>query len=855
MPLRRLFPVFSHAILGGLAMLPAVIFLIFQYVEQKGLATRDAEIQAFQTDLTISRNPEGWRYSTERMIFGFRNLQREGTFSVLRDSSNNVLLTVGDVPASFRLVASAPIHDFGTPVGWVDVGVDLRPTLSAGALLGLGGLLVGWGSLVLIRRRYILPLERAERIRSENENRLGDLVEMSSDWFWETDPDHRFTLVSGKLADKNPQKLIGKPYRSLPCDWTEEQWEAHLSVVHRHDRYTVDCPVSVGGSPRWFLLQGKPIHDPRGQFAGYRGVGRDITERKIAEIALLQASQAAEAASQTKSEFLANMSHEIRTPINAIMGLSDLGLNLPDTSPKAAEYLAKINHASHSLLRVINDILDFSKIEAGKIEIEISEFKLRDVFDHILDLLRTKTIGKDTEIILSISRECPHTLRGDYFRLEQILMNLVSNAIKFTERGEIEIRVETTEQSDDRIELTFSVRDTGIGLSPEQTSRMFSPFMQADGSTTRKYGGTGLGLVICKRLTELMDGRIWVESQPGRGSVFHVTLPFGWCPTDDDTLALPEDLRGRNVLLIDDNEAARAAIGGMLALFGFRVTEAASGEEALNRMDAEGPFPLVLLDWRMPTLSGLELARQIRQRPSARKEEEAETFPRIILMTDGNPEITDTRQTIQATLAKPVNCSYLFDTIMDVFGRKGERVRQSPLIADFSTVRDRIGGAHVLLVEDNAINQQVAKEILEWVGLIVTVAGNGEEAVQKVEGAPFDAVLMDVQMPVMDGYVATRAIREDFKELPILAMTANALKGDREKCLAAGMNDHITKPIDRRLLYDTLMRWIPPANRTVAIPARMPVAPDAAGQTLPELAGIDVVEGLNRVNGNRKHTN
>ncbi|MEO5373432.1 MAG: response regulator [Alphaproteobacteria bacterium] len=844
----RQITVLARAAFVGLTLFPAAIFLSFEYLDESGNIEREAEIQARQISHVIARNPEGWRYATDWTIAAIKGVQREDTHSVVYDG-DGVLLRVGAPPTIIRLVRSAPIHDFGTPVGRVEVSIDMRPKLAVAGILSGGGVLFGVLSLLVIRRRFIRPLEEAERVKRENQDRLEDLLKLSSDWFWELDAELRFTLVSGNWPANGPDPLVlmGRPYRDLNIDWTERQWEDHLANLHGRNRFSVDCPVSIDGAVRWYFVQGRPLYDDQGDFVGYRGIGRDITERKQAEMAQLNAMRAAEVANRAKSEFLANMSHEIRTPINAITGLSDLALSSRELPHRTRDYLVKIAHSSHSLLRIINDILDFSKIEAGKLEIDNVDFQLRDVFDHTLDLFRSRAAERGVELIVSLSSECRYRLVGDHLRLEQILMNLIGNAIKFTEKGEIEIGVETLEQTGDRVLLAFWVRDTGIGLTPEQSSKLFSAFVQADGSTTRKYGGTGLGLAICKRLTELMGGRIWVESQPGLGSVFRFILPFERrIDEEGGQLVPPEDLRDARVLVVDDNPATRTALGLMLGSIGFVVTEAGSGAEALAHVDQaerDGrPYSLALID-------GLEVARRIRGTE--------DTSPRIILMTDSHPEREIEPQAdqgeVNARLGKPVNCSLLYDTIMAVFGKDVPRVYRSPQEVDFSGVQEKIGGARVLLVEDNAINQQVAREILEGIGLIVAVANHGGEAIQMVETSDFDAVLMDVQMPVMDGYAATRRIREmtRFKDLPIIAMTANALSGDREKSLAAGMNDHVTKPIDRTHLYDVLLHWIPPGKRTPAPPPPR-TSSDQTAAPLPPLEGIDVAAGLDRVGGNRK---
>jgi two-component system sensor histidine kinase/response regulator len=584
---------------------------------------------------------------------------------------------------------------------------------------------------------------------------------------------------------------------------------------------------------------------------------------------LEQQQTALERATQAKSEFLANMSHEIRTPMNAIIGLTDLALQA-DPTPKLRDYLTKTASASSSLLRIINDILDFSKIDAGKMEIEEHDFMLRELLDHLADLFRVSVAKKHLTLIFHIGEECCYALRGDSLRLEQILLNLISNAIKFTRQGHVEVRITTLDYTDEMAVLCFAVQDTGLGMSQEQVDRLFQPFTQADNSTSRRFGGTGLGLTISKRLVEMMGGTIQVRSQPNHGSTFEFTVTLRRQPVPTVPMTLPDDMASLRILVIDDNEAARNALHRMLALFGSSVTTARNGEDAVacmrNALQEQSPHALVMLSDTTPDPCSTATLQQLLALTTPA------TRPKVILLTDfGQP--SHPGLAVDAFLTKPVNCSLLFDTIMDVLGHHATRffrVTQPQHGLHHATITERIGGARVLLVEDNPINRQVATEILQAVGLQVETACDGQQALdQLAQRPPFDVVLMDVQMPEMDGYTATRRIRADsrFAKLPILSMTAHAMSGDRDLCLAAGMNDHLTKPIDQRQLFDALMRWIPDQHSGHHTPVHSPVtnisstlsgmsgelkASIPAPSLLDLISGIDLASALERLNGNRR---
>ncbi|MBF0141293.1 MAG: response regulator [Magnetococcales bacterium] len=582
---------------------------------------------------------------------------------------------------------------------------------------------------------------------------------------------------------------------------------------------------------------------------------QDITERKQLITSLNDALIAAQSSNEAKSKFLANMSHEIRTPMNGVLGMIDLALG-SGLSDKARDFLSHAKTSSNLLLRVINDILDYSKIESGKLLIESVDFYLGDVLADAINLFRQAVVDKTVELVVSAPPQSIGQLVGDRLRVQQVLVNLVGNAVKFTHDGEIFLKAVIVEQIDDQVRIEFSVRDTGVGLTNEQIEKLFSPFVQADSSTTRKFGGTGLGLSICKRLVEMMGGEIWVTSTPNVGSTFCFTVLLRIKQqTTTYRPVLPADLQGLKVLVVDDNLDSRLVAAEMLNNINIDSTSVETGQQCLEALQVAvrqgSPYALILLDWRMPGMDGVETAEKI----FADSELSDLNRPKIIMMTAFGKEAVNKhaqRVGVDTCLVKPMTPSLLLETVLDVFGKTVTKAYDALVdgVDKVSVIR-RVGGAQVLLVEDNPINQRVAQEMLQNVGIAVTLANNGQEAIYLLLDKDFDLVFMDVQMPMMDGYQATRQLRnmEQFKSLPIIAMTAHALTGDKDNCLAAGMSDYISKPIDLQQLFRVLMQWIKPQSDSGHVVALMAQAEEKE-QTqaiLLNLPGIQVQTALTKL--------
>jgi PAS domain S-box-containing protein len=739
------------------------------------------------------------------------------------------------------------------------------PQFLGGPQLGLSRAILFGGPLatLLITLFINMMFSQQSRIRRQVEEQTAELrgqrqiaqlaMENMDQGIILVDKDGKLAAHNSKvieLFDATEEEIQAHPnyedflrYVNIERLGTPEVLEQRLQESRRTDEHisertlpdgrvieTRHSPVTGGGFVRTFI---------------------DITVAKESEQQLLRAKEAAEDATRSKSEFLANMSHEIRTPMNAIIGMSDLALKT-DLSPKQHNYIDKVNRSADSLLGIINDILDFSKIEAGKLDLESSDFHLEDVLDHLTNLVGLKAEEKGLELLLDMDPMTPTHLMGDPLRLGQILVNLGNNAVKFTESGEVVVSIRAEEQDDEYVRLCFAVRDTGIGMTAEQQAKLFGAFSQADASTTRKYGGTGLGLTICERLVNMMDGQIEVDSTPGAGSVFSFSVKMRWKPEQD---ALPVqqdlDLDGMHVLVVDDNPTAREILQDIATSLGFEVDAAAGGEEALTMAEAaqlQGkPYTLVLMDWQMPVMDGVATTRAL-----VEKNLLGSTQTVMMVTAYGRDDAAAAGEglPIKDYLTKPVNASALLDAILLAHGRPSLSRRRRKMLQGDAEIMAQLGGARVLLVEDNEINQELALELLRNAGIRADVANNGQEALDKLAEQAYDGVLMDIQMPVMDGYTAATEIRkqQQYQQLPVIAMTANAMVGDREKALAAGMNDHIAKPLNIVDMFATMAKWITPV--TDASKPTPSAAKKADTQSLPALEGIDMTAGLATCAGN-----
>ncbi|MFQ5775599.1 MAG: response regulator [Kiloniellaceae bacterium] len=740
-------------------------------------------------------------------------------------------------------------------------------------------------------RREIGVRQRAEKALADSERRFREFTEVASDWVWEMDSDLRFSYMSDRMTDVTglpPSHFIGKARKDLVVDVDRAAWQRHLDDLERRRPFRgFEYKITAAGDRDvWISINGLPRFDSDGNFLGYRGTGTDITERKLAEDALRRnerdlerrileqeetqgrleqqgaelaalaedlklARDEAEAANRAKSEFLATMSHEVRTPMNGVMGMAGLLLDT-QLNEEQRQYAETIRQSGEALLDVINDILDFSKIEAGKLELQVMEFDLPPVVDSVMDLLAARAYGKGIELIGYIAPNVPRALCGDPGRLRQILLNLVGNAVKFTRSGGVSLEVELEEAGEETATLRFRVRDTGIGVSKEAQATLFDRFVQEDASTTRRYGGTGLGLAICKQLVSMMGGEIGLESEPGKGSTFWFTVCLKR-PTDEAGTAFSLGtavLQGRHVMVVDDNEVNRRIFGKQLLAFGMHVRVVEDAETALLALneaaEANEPFEVAIIDHILPEVDGEELARRIRAEPVF------EDLKLVLSSSAGGTAAQDRggKNLFDASVPKPVSQTILMRCLAALYG--AEYGEEPPLRSgrDARNAQADNASLRILMVEDNKVNQLLVIKMLGKRGHRVDVAGNGVEAITAVRNVPYDVVLMDMQMPEMDGLEATRRIRalgDQIGRLPIIAMTANAMKGDREKCLNAGMDDYVSKPIDQAELLAKIAQWgglaeTPKVGESDRMPAAAGPSEDASSALEGILGSLDDLE-------------
>jgi PAS domain S-box-containing protein len=847
-----------------------------------------------RTEQALRESESKWRQLAQTCPDSIITVGRDGTILFINHSSPGFPPVEQQIGTSVYRWLPADQHD--------RFRAALRHVLETGEVTGFetasvtnGGPVTWWANrlgpvkldgqiaAVTVVASDVTARKRAEEGLRQSEERFALAVRGSSDGIWDWDTatgevyySPRFKELLG-YTDTDPAEAFGTFASRLHPDDRDRVLGAMRDHLKHRSPYDVEFRLRLrAGDYRWFLARGQAVWNESGRATRMAGSISDITERKRAERELVQANEAAQAATRAKSEFLANMSHEIRTPLNGIVGMTELALDT-DLTAEQREYLALVKTSAGHLLTVINDILDFSKIEAGRLDLECIDFDLRDTLDDTAATLAVRAHKKGLELAAHIAPDVPDALSGDPHRLRQVVVNLIGNAIKFTERGEVVLSVSVEQLAAEGAEgaekalnhssqlissppapsapsavssalLHFAVRDTGIGIAPEQQANLFQAFTQADASTTRKYGGTGLGLAISARLVELMGGHVWLESEAGKGSTFHFTARFGRATGPTRRPAEPTQVRGLPVLVVDDNATNRLILGEVLANWGMRPTVVEGGEAALaalERARAERePFALVLLDGMMPGMDGFTLAERIRGNP--------ELVGATLMMLSSAGQREDAARCrelgVATCLTKPVRQSTLLDAIMTALG--SSRAEEPAPAADRPAWGLAPRSLNVLLAEDNAVNQRLAVRLLEKRGHRATVVGNGREALAALDREPFDAVLVDVQMPEMDGLEATAAIRERERvtgaHIPVIAMTAHAMKGDREHCLAAGMDAYVSKPLNAEELFAALEGRAPAAITTPPPPSASPAFDRAkalkrAGgdeELLAELAGL-----------------
>jgi len=819
---------------------------IVQRTADLAQATRVAEREKLYSEALIQNSPVAivstdpaanvitWNPAAER-LFGYTAAEAGG---------RNLDELVANDPAIQPIKAEAVV-DNRKESGQVQVHTITQRTRQDGTLVDVEV----WAVPVSVEREEIRVLalyhdlteiKRTEEALQESQRQLADIINFMPDPVLVIDQEGKIIAWNRAIEEMTGVKaeaMLGKGDYEYALPFYGERRPILIDLVtvpskELEQKYTAirrEGQVLVGetyvpqlkGSEAYLLATASTLRDSRGQVVGAIEAIRDFTERKHMEEDLHQAKEAAEAATQAKSSFLATMSHEIRTPMNAIIGMSGLLMDTPLNADQR-DFAETIRTSGDALLTIINDILDFSKMEAGKMDLEQQPFDLRECVESALDLMKLKASEKRLELACEIAGDVPPAITGDVTRLRQVLVNLLSNAVKFTEQGEVVVTVERRgEVASSLQELHFTVRDTGIGIPADRLNRLFQAFSQIDASTTRKYGGTGLGLAVSKRLSEMMGGTMWVESEgiPGKGSAFHFTIRVPEATHAQVRPALQgeaPELRGRSVLVVDDNATNRRILTLQAQGWGMQARATGSPEEALEWVRRGARFDLAVLDLHMPEMNGVELAQEMRGLIGTARALPggASGLPLILLSSLGGYGQEIPADLFAACLTKPIRASALFDALMGIFVGHGAPVPAAVPARPDVEMAQRLP-LRILIAEDYVVNQKLALRLLAQMGYRADVAANGLEAIQALERQPYDVVLMDVQMPEMDGLEATRQIcgRWSGEARPrIIAMTANAMQGDREICLAAGMDDYISKPIRVEDLVQALVRCRPLAT-------------------------------------------
>ncbi len=670
--------------------------------------------------------------------------------------------------------------------------------------------------------RDVTERKQAEEALRESEKKYRSILQNIEDGYFEVDLAGNLIFVNDsmcRIAALSRDELMGMNNREYTTPETAKKMYEVFNRVYETGKPSKMMDFEIirkDGSKRILELSTSMLRNRGGEPIGFQGIARDVTERKRDEEMILVAKMEAEAANIAKSEFLANMSHEIRTPMNGVIGFANMLLET-DLDKDQIDYAKTIKSSGDSLLSLLNDILDLSKIEAGELNFEKIEFDPELLAYNVCELIRPKIESKQVEILCRIGDNLPSCIEGDPLRLRQVLTNLMGNSAKFTDVGEIELSLEVEEKKDGRLKFHATIRDTGIGISNEKLDTIFDAFQQADGSTTRRFGGTGLGLTICKQIANRMDGDVWAEREVNKGSIFHFTAWLGKAEDKEAKRFASVSLSGKRVLIVDENQTNLDILKHTLESFGMNVVALRKSEEVISVLqeafESKNPFDLCISDIHMCGMSIFEIAKQIRDTKSP-------TFSNLVLIAVSSAMERDAKKCEEAGfdgfLSKPLQREKLFQMLDRIMGKredegeKGEAIRHE-IMTQYSIREDMKHSVHILLAEDNPVNQKLAKMMLSKAGYKVEVVNDGQEAVEKYTKSPkeFDLVFMDVQMPKMDGMEATKAIREKgFDTIPIVAMTAHAMKGDRERCLEAGMDDYITKPIKRELVFEILEKWV-----------------------------------------------